>query len=159
MTFRSTSEFATEQDLQLEGDAPARLYLLVIGKDFVATYPLPETGEVIIGRSRESGVHLQFQTISRRHAAIRLGPEKMLLRDLDSANGTFVRGRRLDANEEVTIARDEVFELGSAMMIVQRRAVPLRPRRFWNHDYFEARVAEECARAEQAGSRFALVQI
>jgi pSer/pThr/pTyr-binding forkhead associated (FHA) protein len=38
--------------------------------------------------------------VSRLHAVIRRGVNNVLLSDLESANGTFVNGQRLEANQE-----------------------------------------------------------
>ena len=126
----------------------------------VASHPLPDHGEVGIGRSEQSDVQINDPSISRRHALLRIGVATPLtLEDLASANGTRVRGRRLRPNEAVVISPDELVELGSVMMIVQHRSTPMRSRRLWTHDYFEGRLEDECVRAERSGSSFVLVRI
>src|SRR5262249_36765984 len=51
------------------------------------------------------------------------------------------------------------IQLGSATLIVQRQAAPIRPRRLWTHDYFEVRLEEECARAARRGATFAVMRL
>jgi len=50
--------------------------------------------------------------VSRLHAVIRRGIAEVLLTDLESANGTFVNGRRLGSNEEIPLANGDVVALG-----------------------------------------------
>jgi FHA domain/Domain of unknown function (DUF1707) len=63
-------------------------------------------GRLTLGRS--SGCELVFadDTVSRRHAALRLRDGRWFLRDLGSSNGTWVNGRRV--YEAEVVAGDEV---------------------------------------------------
>jgi DNA-binding NtrC family response regulator len=136
----------------------ARMSLLVLGEGIQETHTLPDRGEVIIGRSGEADIRIDDRSISRRHAKLSLGPP-VTIEDLGSANGTRVRGDAIKPNRPVTIAVGETVDLGTAMIIVQARATSSRPRRFWAHGYFEARLEDECARAERGGAGFALVRV
>jgi serine/threonine protein kinase len=51
--------------------------------------------------------------ISRRHASIRRDNADFVLYDLDSRNGTFLNGKRLQASEPHTLAPGDVIEFGS----------------------------------------------
>jgi transcriptional regulator of acetoin/glycerol metabolism len=54
-------------------------------------------GTTVFGREPESGVSLPGSSISRRHAEIRwFGEGTPMLRDLESRNGAFVNGRRVN---------------------------------------------------------------
>lgn len=54
--------------------------------------------ENIIGRTKSSDIKLPTDAISKSHALlIRKGTGKWLLKDLDSANGTFVNGGKIDS--------------------------------------------------------------
>ena len=135
-----------------------RLYLLVLGTDQVESQPLPESGEVIIGRSERCDVRIQDDSISRQHALLRIGTS-LTIEDLGSSNGTAVREQRLETNVPVELSRGEVFTVGTVTLVVQQRSTPIRSRRMWSHDYFEGRVREECARAERSGAGFALLRV
>jgi pSer/pThr/pTyr-binding forkhead associated (FHA) protein len=50
--------------------------------------------------------------VSRLHAVIRRGVNNVLVSDLESANGTFVNGQRLPANEERSLSHGDVVSLG-----------------------------------------------
>ena len=56
------------------------------------TYPL--TGEMIIGREK-SDIPLVGEHTSRRHAKIIVSKTEVTLQDLDSANGTYVNGKKI----------------------------------------------------------------
>ncbi len=132
--------------------------LRVVGERLFAVHALPADGTVVIGRSTAVEVMIDEPSISRRHAMLHLGA-KVMIEDLGSVNGTRVGGRRLVPGETIEVARGQVVELGSVMVIVQPRSVSSRPRRVWDHGYLEGRLEEECARAERTGASFALARI
>ena len=70
-----------------------RLELAVFAGDTVAVHPLPERGEVTLGRAKENDVPIDDASVSRQHAVLHLGPP-MEIEDLGSANGTMVRAPR-----------------------------------------------------------------
>ena len=135
-----------------------RLSVLIISDRMVTTRPLPASGEVRIGRSPSSDVVIDDPSISRSHALLTIGPP-LLLRDLGSANGTRVRDRVIPADQPVEIAPGDVLLLGDATLIVQRRGPPIRAQRIWAHDYFEARLEEECARSQRDSLSFAVARL
>lgn len=53
------------------------------------------SGDNTVGRGRDCSVVIDDSDVSRHHAIVRLGPEGVTIRDLDSKNGTFVNGRRI----------------------------------------------------------------
>jgi pSer/pThr/pTyr-binding forkhead associated (FHA) protein len=61
-----------------------------------AEHPLPD-GSVVVGRSGDADIVLDSPLVSRRHAAIEVGAAGVAVRDLDSTNGTFLNGERVDA--------------------------------------------------------------
>ena len=75
--------------------------------------PISVHAHVVIGRS--SGCHLVLgdDTVSRRHAELRLEGGRWLLRDLGSANGTLVNGRRV---VEAEVRPGDVVHLGGARL-------------------------------------------
>jgi hypothetical protein len=50
-----------------------------------------------IGRSEECEIVLADPSVSRKHATVEVGPGGATVRDLDSTNGTYVNGRRVQA--------------------------------------------------------------
>jgi pSer/pThr/pTyr-binding forkhead associated (FHA) protein len=49
-----------------------------------------------IGRSRSNDIHLADERVSRHHARIELQQDVFVISDLDSANGTYVNGQRIE---------------------------------------------------------------
>jgi transcriptional regulator with PAS, ATPase and Fis domain len=135
-----------------------RLALLVIGKGEVATHPLPDNGEITVGRAGSADISINDPSVSRRHVTLHLG-RSIMLEDLGSANGTRLHGERLTPHQQVTLHTDETFEIGSVMLVIQQRGVDRRTLRIWRHDYFEGRLADECARAERSEGGFAVVRL
>jgi DNA-binding winged helix-turn-helix (wHTH) protein len=80
-------------------------------------------GDNILGRGDDSVLWLDDETVSRRHARIRVGEGKALLEDLSSKNGTFLRGERLEGPAE--LQDGDEFCVG---------VVPLRFRRYRTPD-------------------------
>jgi transcriptional regulator with GAF, ATPase, and Fis domain len=141
----------------LSAVAPRRR-LLVFGDGTFTTYPLPDTGQVVIGRSEKCDIRIDHPSISRRHAILHIGPP-LRIEELGSSNGTRVRDVEVLQGQGVEVFPGDVIDLGSTMMTVQAGSSVSRPRRLWTHSYFEARLEEECARAERSGGRFAVVRL
>ncbi len=137
---------------------PGHLQLFVIGGRTFATHPLQESGTLTIGRSSQCDIEVDERSISRRHAILSIG-ETVTIEDLGSANGTFVRGQRLTFGHPAVISVGELVALGSANIILQRRAQPMPPRKVWTRESFELLLEEECAREARSGAGFALLRI
>ena len=60
-----------------------------------------ENGDNVIGRDPAAQIRVDHPSVSRSHAKIVLRAGQATLEDLDSRNGTFVNGRRLDAPTEL----------------------------------------------------------
>jgi two-component system response regulator AtoC len=150
----------TVPERTLGKSSASRFYLNVITSGVSATHPLPDDGEVSIGRAETNTIQIHDRSLSRQHARLVIAADGgMTIEDLGSSNGTHVRDAALRPGQPVPIAPGEVIDLGSTMAIVQRRSSLARPRRLWGHDAFEARVEDECARAEQGGPGFALLRV
>ena len=85
-------------------------YLLVLaGPQFGEVFPLPSDREVELGRRDDADIQIRDDGVSRRHATIRVDGEGAIVTDLESANGTFVDGRRLP---QVRIADGARIQVG-----------------------------------------------
>lgn len=67
-------------------------------------------GEYLLGRHPASVVPNASETVSRRHALLRIGGGQVVLEDLGSRHGTFVDGQRLEAPRP--LADGDSFQLG-----------------------------------------------
>ncbi|HEX8111353.1 MAG TPA: sigma 54-interacting transcriptional regulator [Kofleriaceae bacterium] len=137
---------------------PGHLQLFVISGGTFAAHPLKEAGTATIGRGRQCDIEVDDRSISRRHAILSVG-ETVTIEDLGSANGTFVRGERIALGSPAVISVGELVVLGSANIILQRRAQPVPPRKVWSRESFELLLEEECAREARYGAEFALLCI
>jgi len=97
-------------------------YLLVIEGERSWTIPLPPTGELVIGRSPDSGLRLGDELVSRAHAQILRVPDGLQLRDLGSRHGTMVNGHALTAPR--LLASGDVVSVGNTVLIVHRQLRP-----------------------------------
>jgi DNA-binding winged helix-turn-helix (wHTH) protein len=73
-------------------------------------------GDNVIGRDPHCGVWLDHSGVSRRHARIRIasGSNGALLDDLESTNGTFVGGQRVQA--QTPLGDGDIIRVGSVAL-------------------------------------------
>src|SRR6478672_12082764 len=71
--------------------------------------------EMIVGRDPAADISVADQSISRKHARIVRAAGKVQLTDLGSSNGTFVNDKRVNANETVTLAKEDMVKLGNSI--------------------------------------------
>jgi DNA-binding winged helix-turn-helix (wHTH) protein len=99
---------------ELRGPAAAGnqkwIYRLIWGNREIAVHP----GENLLGRDEVAIVWIDDALVSRRHARIVIDETGAILEDLDSKNGTFVRGNRIEGPTKLADA-DEVT-IGPASM-------------------------------------------
>jgi len=105
----------------LKGSGADDLRLVIVGNQVAATHQLPSTGTVSIGRSEDSTISINDPAISRRHALLHLN-RVLTLEDLGSANGTYVRGSRIESGKTLQLEVGDVVEIGATLLIVQGRA-------------------------------------
>jgi pSer/pThr/pTyr-binding forkhead associated (FHA) protein len=94
--------------------------------------PLSERNEFTMGRSTEgqpvmpdidlSPYQAYSRGVSRLHAVIKRGIDNIYLMDLDSANGTFLNGKRLIPHEEEPVANGDIMALGKLKIQVLLKA-------------------------------------
>jgi DNA-binding NtrC family response regulator len=98
------------------------LHLVVLGDGVFTQVPLPRAGELRrelrIGRTEEADVRIDRESVSRRHAVLRVGPP-LEIEDLGSRNGTRVAGLRLAPNVPTPIAPGDVIAIGDVTLLVQ----------------------------------------
>ncbi len=80
-------------DTTVRRAVPQFLLRGVSGSTFGKHFPL--YGTTVIGRHSDCDVCLPSDEISRRHARVTVATDGLYVEDLDSANGTFVNGRRV----------------------------------------------------------------
>ncbi len=93
---------------------------VVAGPGAGARYPLG-TGEHLVGRSAALSVAVDDPRVSRRHAALTLRPTGAVVRDLGSANGTWLlngRDRRPVPPEGLTLPPGATLKIGDSQVEV-----------------------------------------
>src|SRR5262249_5937763 len=135
----------TTEPVDLNAESANHRTLHVFGPQGLDRYPLPSRGEITIGRSPECLVCIDDRMVSRRHAVLCLGT-RTVVRDLGSANGTWLGDRRLCGDEEVELSTSDVLRIGSTLVALHG-PVPVPPRAPATVGDFELRTREQCASA------------
>jgi DNA-binding winged helix-turn-helix (wHTH) protein len=79
-------------------------------------------GEYLLGRHPHSVVPMDRDTVSRRHARLRVTGGEAVLEDLGSRNGTFVRGERLEG--PARLRHGDEFRVGSVSVTFRVSLTP-----------------------------------
>jgi adenylate cyclase len=91
------------------------------GKEFIFDLSKPE---VAIGRELKNDLILDDPRVSRTHALARLIEDGVVLRDLESGNGTFVNGFRIPPNVDFRLAENDQIKMGSCSLTFQKGPLP-----------------------------------
>jgi pSer/pThr/pTyr-binding forkhead associated (FHA) protein len=75
-------------------------------------YPIKKT-YAVIGRSRNATVPLKDPLASREHAAIMFHDDAFILKDLDSTNGTYMRGAYIRQRK---LSHGDKFRIGKTVL-------------------------------------------
>lgn len=92
----------------------ARLVQLLEGGDVGEIFPL-RVGENLVGRESGDVTFPGDRSVSSRHASIRLGSEGVTVRDLGSANGTYLR-----ITKAAPLGGGDLLLLGNRLLRVER---------------------------------------
>jgi two-component system, cell cycle response regulator len=131
------------------------------------------TGDVVvIGRTSAAGVRVFDEGASRRHAALRLNSRgEMTIKDLESRNGTYVNGKRIDM---CTLQDGDKIQVGNTTILkftyhddleesFQRQMYESALRdgltRAFNKKYFLDRLEVELRFAQRHGTELSLIII
>ncbi len=93
-------------------------YRLARGKRKFALYE----GQNIVGRDPDVNILIEHGSVSRRHARISVRGGMAVLEDLQSRNGTFVSGRRIDS--PVELHDGDIIGLGPVTLTFQALTMP-----------------------------------
>jgi predicted component of type VI protein secretion system len=77
--------------------------------------------KLVIGRRPEADIRIPVGEVSRDHCEIKVQGDKVLVRDLDSSNGTFVNDQRVS---EATLKPGDHMRIGPVEFTVQIDGVP-----------------------------------
>ncbi len=92
------------------GRRPSEGASLIVRSGFYAGLEvLLDRERLVIGRGRNADFTLAESTISRAHAAVGFTTDGYYVEDLDSTNGTFVNGARV---QRQLLKRDDEIQMG-----------------------------------------------
>lgn len=104
----------TGEGAEAEGE-PARARIIVInGEEAGTAYPI--RGVISFGRAETSTIPIRDAKASRQHAQIQQHGSEFVLVDLNSSNGTFVNGGRI---EEHVLSNGDEIRIGDAILQFQ----------------------------------------
>ncbi len=89
--------------------------VVVQGPESVGTWDL-QPGENAAGREPENPIHLPSRRVSRRHCVFTVQNDRVFVRDLGSANGVVVEGRRV---HEAEIQHGQRLQLGDFLLALE----------------------------------------
>jgi diguanylate cyclase (GGDEF)-like protein len=72
--------------------------------------------EMVIGRDPAAEISLAEPSISRRHAKVIKRDGKVMLSDLGSSNGSFVNDKKVNPNDTVVLAKEDMIRLGNFIL-------------------------------------------
>lgn len=74
---------------------------------------VPRNKPISMGREASCQLVLASKQVSRKHCEVRLTADGLVIRDLNSANGTKVNGTRIPPQQDVPLKRGDRVEIGS----------------------------------------------
>jgi DNA-binding winged helix-turn-helix (wHTH) protein len=111
---------AVDADAGAVADSPASARCWVVWKDRAIVL---NGGENVIGRDAASAVWIDDESVSRRHARIRVPGagvgDRVSIEDLNSTNGTYLRGRRLTA--AAALENGDRIRVGTVTLVFRTR--------------------------------------
>ncbi|MES1204951.1 MAG: sigma 54-interacting transcriptional regulator [Pseudomonadota bacterium] len=107
---------ADEKNTPVPHGLGQRHQLLVWLDEAVQPWPLPEQGDVVVGRATESDIQIDSAAVSRRHARLTVRSDSVRVADLGSRNGTRVNGERLVA--ERTLSYGDIVTFGDVTSVL-----------------------------------------
>jgi DNA-binding NtrC family response regulator len=140
------------------------LHLLIMSPVSFGSFPLPSQGDLVVGRSANCPIRIEDPLASREHARLHVNPDqegsgfRFHIEDLNSANGTRVRDKRIPPGKAVPLFVGEAIKVGSTVLMLQQSRPTLGAGRLWSRAYFEGLLESECGRASE-DTAFAVARI
>jgi DNA-binding NtrC family response regulator len=110
-----------------------RRYPVLRWTDREGSYEVVARQRTVIGSSTASDVVINDATVSRVHAVLEPKADGMVVRDLDSLNGTFVDGARVT---EAAVRASAEIRLGATALDIDFESGPVEPVEVWSEGRF-----------------------
>ncbi len=108
-----------------QGEAKAKLVWLEPYTGATREFLLHEGASATIGRSASNDIHIGESHISRMHAVVTCRDGEFIIDDLDSANGSYVNGQRVEGSRNLEIG-DEIHLFVSMLKLINPQATPAK---------------------------------
>ena len=82
--------------------------------------------DIVIGRGADCHLRIASSEVSREHCRLVVGENEVFIHDLGSSNGTILDGKKITANQDVSLATNSMLVIGP-MKLVVRFDVPVDP--------------------------------
>jgi pSer/pThr/pTyr-binding forkhead associated (FHA) protein len=109
--------FSFEAEAFLD-DPPGPVWQIIVNDQHLQLHQ----GENLIGRDPLANVRIEARSVSRLHARIVIERLEATIQDLDSKNGTFLKGRRLRAAAALSDGDEVMFGSVRARLRLLERA-------------------------------------
>jgi two-component system cell cycle response regulator len=145
-------------------------YLIVLAGNKVGEM-VKVTGDIVIGRGADVDLKVEDDGVSRKHTRVRVSGDKVLVEDMQSRNGTFVNGDRVQA---YALKDGDKIEIGSTTILkftfhdkldeeFQKNMYEAALRdgltHAYNHRYFDDQLKTEVAYAQRHGTYLSLMML
>ena len=87
------------------------------GPEKIRSFDL-KAGISVLGRSPDADIPIHDKSVSREHLKIQPKENKVIVEDLNSLNGTFVNGRRIDSGKEIEVEAGVPISVGNIKLSV-----------------------------------------
>jgi Inner membrane component of T3SS, cytoplasmic domain len=77
---------------------------------------LPSDGDVLVGRDETCQIRLASSDVSRHHCSLRMTPDGIVARDLDSRNGTYLNEALME--DETLLKPGDILRIGPIVLQV-----------------------------------------
>jgi DNA-binding NtrC family response regulator len=141
---------------QRSAGSPRQEILVLYCRDEARVVALAEGQESIIGRGLPSDIAIPDRNLSRQHALVEMIDGRVWVEDLQSTNGTYVNGTRID---RCAISAADEVTLGGVTLVLQSRGRLAQPRGPDSHGRFRGWLEEEVGRARFFGRSVAVLMI
>ncbi len=95
----------------------SEMFLVLLANGHPALATRLKQGDLTIGRSSHNDIAFALDTISRTHARLTVGVRGVIVTDLESRNGTFVNGKRIQC---ASVFPGELIQLGSVQLLLSQ---------------------------------------
>ncbi len=92
----------------------SKIYV-ISGPDKGRSFDL-EGDTIYIGRSPDNDIQINDKSVSRKHLKIVRRGDKYLLKDLESKNGTFIKGKRISPDDEIEVKEGVSVAIGNILI-------------------------------------------